>query len=113
MIGKPQDPDSFSQQELRARHIMRAAFDRTMLNSVEFNGQLCSRAIEIENVWTHRMLAAERHAVHLCATKMKPEFLLRVCGVATKSSRPGSFQPGSIEARQFFSLPCKGRVGSL
>jgi hypothetical protein len=105
VIGKPKHPDTFSLQETGSRCIMCAAFDGTVLIAVEFDSEFRFSTVEIENVWTDRVLAAKGMTAHLRATKVKPQFLFWLRRIPAKLARARCLRLRSIETRHLISLP--------
>jgi len=54
-----------------------------MLTTINFDHQLRLMAIEINDVWTNRVLASELEASHLSATQACPKSLLSISGILT------------------------------
>ncbi len=59
MVPKSQFFDSFRGQKLFSHLVPLMLFRQPMLESIEFNGQLCNWAIEIEDIDSNRMLTAK------------------------------------------------------
>ena len=65
-----------------------------MAPAIELRDQSVRRAVEVDNIWSDRMLAAEFHALQPAIAKQSPEDAFGDRGVSTKLACPGPHMAG-------------------
>ena len=78
MIPKSQHNDPFASQEVRAPLIANLPRTIVMPATVQFDRELCGRAIEIQDVAVQRMLTAKFVARKISVPQMPPKNALTV-----------------------------------
>ena len=87
MIPKSQHNDPFASQEVRAPLIANLPRTIVMPATVQFDRELCGRAVEIQNVAVQRMLTAKFIAYKVSVPQMAPKYDLRIgCFLSQQTS---------------------------
>ena len=89
MIPKPQNFDALIFQEAGPLLISCAPLRKTMAATIEFNRELCLRAVEIEEVDATGVLPAKLELVEAAMAQQTPQTLFGIGGIFSKLARCG------------------------
>jgi hypothetical protein len=101
MIPKPQDFDSLRFEEPRPLLISCAPLRKTMASTIEFNRELCHRAVEIQEVDATGVLPAELELVETAMAQQTPHAFLGIGGIFSELAREVARRGG---ARTLFAV---------
>ena len=99
MIPESQFFDAFRCEQLCSFLVALKMLRQAVLKTVQFHGQPCSRAVEVQKVFPLRMLAAELETREAARLQRAPQFLFLIRLVTTETAGDG----GGIHASQLFA----------